>query len=201
MMWGNISLWVLALYISLFVWQSLRQRQWLWLWLAVLLWLGSAVFSMRLLPGVLGVAHIGNVYAPHAYVVPASVCLWLLAWRRHPKGGWQMRQGGDYLALLAVSGVVQHLSFIVLLLLVYSSYPQGLTLYVWPALWYQYWLQPVFWLGSQWLLMALFYAHRRLDNEAPNRFSWPQLQAGFLISLLIQALFVLVDLGKRFGHG
>ena len=102
MMWGNISLWVLALYISLFVWQSLRQRQWLWLWLAVLLWLGSAVFSMRLLPGVLGVAHIGNVYAPHAYVVPASVSLGLLAWRRHAKGGWQMRQGGDYLALLAV---------------------------------------------------------------------------------------------------
>ena len=201
-MWDNITLWVLAAYISLFVWQSLRQRQWLWLWLTVILWLGVGVASARLLPGLLGIEHLVNVYTPYVYVVPASLCLWLAAWRRKPgHPAWHMQRGGDYLALLAVSGVLQHLSFLLLLALVRYAYPHGLTLYVWPSLLYQYGLQPVYWIGCQWLLMALFYAHRRLLAQPATGFSWPQLQLGFLIALLLQVLFVVVDLGSRFAPG
>lgn len=193
-MWGSITLWVLAAYISLFVWQCLRQRQWLWLVAAIALWLGTGMFSARLVPGILGPAHLGNVYVPFLYIVFASVCLWLPRRARNGDG-----RGGNYLILLAVSGVLQHLSFLLLVLLVCSSYPQGMSLYVWPSLLQLYGLQPVCWIGCQWVLMAVFYVHWRLNGVAAGRFSSLQLQGGFLLSLLFQAAYVLWNLASGYG--
>ncbi len=198
-MWGNITLWVLALYISLFVLETLRHRQWLWLWAAVLLWATAAVAGHALLPGILGPRQLINAYLPQLYVGLAALPAAVLAWRPHgDRRGWQWRNGGDYLALLAVSSLLQLAAFALLAVLVRWHYPTGLSLYVWPGMLYLFALQPVYWIGSQWLLMALFYLHRRGQGQSANRFSRLQLQGGFLLALLLQSGFLLADLLTRY---
>lgn len=196
-MWNSITLWVLALYISLFVWQTLRHKQWLWLWAAVLCWLAVAVWGARVLPGVLGPNRLANAYTPYLYIGFTSFLIWL------PLGGvWSgngRRLGGDYLRLLAITGLLQHASLLVLGLLIVWSYPHGLALYAAPALLYQYGLQPVWWIGSQWLVMGLCYGLNRYNGKPGYAMDRVHAQGVFLLFLLLQTGFVVLDLLARFG--
>lgn len=189
-MWHNLNLWVLAAYISLFVWQCFRQRQWLWLAGAVLLWWGGAALAARLLPGILGVEHLANAYIPHVYIATASL-LCCLPGQRPPVG---------YLRDLACSGLLQHAALAVLALAVCWHYPGGFSLYAAPALLYHYLLQPTGWIAGQWMLMALWALHRRWLPETPvgGRSAWA---AGFLLMLLLQTVQVVMDMAGRFMPG
>lgn len=200
-MWHNPTLWVLAAYIGLFISQSLFQRQWRWLLTAIVLWWATALWSSRLLPGIFGTGKIANLYVPYIYITAASVWPLLTAWRRNAGGkDFSLHTGSPYLSLLAVSGLLQHLAFALLVLLTAYYYPGGISLYVWPNLLQQYLLQPMVWIASQWLLMGLFYLHRRVSGQASERFSLLQLQGGFLLMLLWPTWLVFADLGGFAGR-
>lgn len=195
-MWSNPTLLVLAAYIGLFVSQTLLKRQWVWLAGAVVLWWLGALYSGRLLPGIFGTHKIANLYVPYLYITLASVWPLFTGWRHSADGrGRSLYAGSPYLSLLAVTGLLQHLAFGALVLLTAYHYPGGLSLYVWPNLLQQYLLQPTVWIVSQWLLMILFYLHRRIGGQDIGRFSLWQLQGGLLLMLLWPAWLLFVDLG------
>ena len=199
-MWTNPTLLVLAAYIGLFVSQTLLRRQWLWLGGAVLLWWLGALYSGRLLPGIFGTHKIANLYVPYLYITLASVWPLSTGWRRGADGkGRCLKTGSAYLSLLAVSGMVQHLAFGVLVWLAAYEYPGGASLLVLPNLLQQYLLQPAVWICSQWLLMGLFYLHRRLARQEAERLSLLQLQTGFLLMMLWPAWLLMADLTALLG--
>ncbi|WP_037585908.1 hypothetical protein [Stenoxybacter acetivorans] len=180
-MWGNITLWALAAYISIFVLQCLRYRQWLWLIGAVLCWWIMADYSSLYLPGVLGSSHLANLYIPSLYITLSSP----LALRKHNQSN------SVYLSYLASSGWVMLAAFSVLLGLILMRYPNGISLYSLLSLLGLFFGQPIFYLGCQWLLMLLWYLNRDHIGAEKYKVSY---EIGFLLMVLWFFGYVLCDL-------
>lgn len=189
----SLTLWVLSVYIAVFITAAFQRRQFSWLWGSVLMWVGFGMLSARVMPGVLGITHIANTYPVYGYIMLASLFLFANGWQRHARlPGWQLVGGGAFLAYFAVAGVLQHISWLLLLLLTGWQYPQGLSTLVLTGLLSLYFLQPVAWIAGQFFLMLLMWLHRRyLSRQDVLFFSPLQLQGVLLISLLLQVACVL----------
>lgn len=187
MAWLDPTLWLLSAYIAVFAVLSFRKQQFNWLWGSIVLWLGFGVLSSHLLPGVLGITHLANAYPVYGYITLAALFPLAANWQADPQGrGYLLNGCGGFLALLAVSGWVQHLSFALLLTLFYWQAPILL-----PSALLNYALLPLHWMACQAMLMLLMWLHRRIGRQPVFLFSALQLQGVFLISLLMQAvLFV-----------
>ncbi|WP_225747938.1 hypothetical protein [Eikenella sp. Marseille-P7795] len=189
----SLTLWVLSLYITLFLTAAFQRQQFSWLWGSVLLWLGFGLISARIMPGVLGITHIANVYPVYGYIVLASLFLFANGWRYDARQmGWKLEGGGTFLAYFAVAGAVQHITLLFLLLIVIWQYPQGMSAPMLTGLLSLYFLQPVLWIAGQMLLMLLMWLHRRyLSREEVRFFSPLQLQGVLLLSLFFQVACLL----------
>ncbi len=195
-MLSTLSLWLLAAYVALFVWQAYRDEQFQWLWASVFLWIGFGVLGARLLPGILGITHLATLYTPHIYIAIASVFYFANDWQRMPAQNiWYARSNSVIISLFAVSGLLMLLSFCTLAGVVLLNYPNRLSAYILPALLQMYWFEPVLWMGMQAILMVMFFVHRAVIEKRPaNVFSNKQLQGAFLITLLFQTVWVLASL-------
>ncbi|QMT30388.1 hypothetical protein [Alysiella filiformis] len=184
---------IICLFVFIFFVQTLRQHQFNWLWFAVAIWLVLGLFSGSVLPRVLGITQPFNLYLAHFYVFMGSIFFFLNSTFRLPerKATWHTPQVGAYLNLLAITGLCMHLAFGMLVALTWWTYPQGYAAMLPAKLFAMYALDPIFWYGTQFLLMLLFVLHRKMLGESARIFSLPQIQVGVLLCLLWQFLYVI----------
>lgn len=191
----SLTLWILSLYITLFATAAFQRQQFSWLWGSVLLWLGFGLISAWIMPGVLGITHIANVYPVYGYMALASLFLFANGWQYDARRqGWRLAGGGTFLAYFAVANALQHVSLLFLLLISAWQYPQGMAAPMLTGLLSLYFLQPALWIAGQFVLMLLMWLHRRyLSREKAVFFSPLQLQGVLLMSLVFQVAFLLAN--------
>ena len=160
-----------------------------------MLWLGFGILSARIMPGVLGITHVANLYPVYGYFALGSLFLFANGWRYDARQmGWRLDGGGVFLAYFAVAGAVQHITFLFLLLLAGWQYPHGMSVPLLTGLMSLYFLKPLLWIAGQALLMLLMWLHRRyLSRDDVLLFSPLQLQGVLLISLLFQVACLLAS--------
>lgn len=194
--WQSIAL---VVYVVLAVALLLKQQQLQWLWFSVLIWLFLGILSARVMPHVLGITHWANLLPVHTYLFLGSAFFWVNRVERvaiHDKLFWQNKEGHVLITLFANSLLVMHLAFLVLTVLVYWHYPDGLSVYTASFLLRLYLLDPLNWLLMQSLMMLMFYGHRRIAGERADYFSGRQLKVGFLCCLV----WLVAMLGYLFIH-
>ena len=204
---ATMGLWFLAAYISAFLVAAYQNKQFLWVIIIMWLWLLGRMMGLWYLSEIWVYTHLNSLarlslwHLPYFYVVLASVWVFARRWRKLPQSPyWQLRGIQPFLSVFAVSGVLQTLAFVLLLGLVAWQFPHGLTPYVLPALVQMYVFEPVYWVSLQAMLMLIFYIHRVvINNQSASEFSSKQLQAGFLLALLLQVAYVVASLLK-IGH-
>ena len=195
MAWQSPTLWALSVYIAVFLTLAFQRQQFSWLWGSVMLWLGFGILSARIMPGVLGITHVANLYPVYGYFALGSLFLFANGWRYDARQmGWRLEGGGVFLAYFAVASAVQHITFLFLLLLAGWQYPQGMSAPMLTGLTTLYFLKPLLWIAGQVLLMLLMWLHRRyLSRDDVLLFSPLQLQGVLLISLLFQVACLLAS--------
>lgn len=189
----NISLWFLAIYIAVFILMTFKAGEFQWLWASILLWLGFGFIGAYLLPYVWSITHLSTIYFPQFYMTLASIFFFINHWKRvSKKSGWQAINTGGFVSLFAVSNMLLTFSLIILLALVWSRYPTGLTPYLFSTLLQMYVFNPIHWICMQAVLMIIFYIHRHYIQHQPvNYFSSRQLQLGLFLSLVFQVAYVI----------
>ena len=198
MMFGlSLESWVIGLMLSAFFWQTGRHQQFQWLWFAVVLWLVLGIFSARLLPNVLGITRIPNLFIVHFYMFMGSVFFFMNSSKRQPEKSdsariltWQNPEAGSWLTTFAVSGAVMHAAFLLLCVLVWLQYPRGYTAMLPAQLLKLYALDPVYWFSIQLLMMLLFAGHRLMLRQPVYVFSLGQIQGGFLLALILFFFYI-----------
>ena len=172
MAWQSPTLWALSVYIAVFLTLAFQRQQFSWLWGSVMLWLGFGILSARIMPGVLGITHVANLYPVYGYFALGSLFLFANGWRYD----------------------AQHITFLFLLLLGGWQYPQGMSVPLLTGLMSLYLLKPLLWIAGQAMLMLLMWLHRRyLSRDDVLLFSPLQLQGVLLISLLFQVACLLAS--------
>ena len=189
----DLNLLFVLLFITIFFIQALRKQQFNWLWFAIALWLVLGLFSAQILPRVLGITQMMNLYVAHFYVACGSVFFFLNDVEKLPEKSstWQSQTAGRLLTLVAVSGLSMHLALAILGGLMWWEYPNGNTPFVLSRLVMMYTLDPMFWYGSQILLMILFALHRWLMGEHSTIFSLQQIYTGVFLCLIWQFLYTM----------
>lgn len=191
--------WAITAFIAIFCIQTMRKQQFQWLWFSVVVWLALGLFSAYILPNVMGITEMANLYLAHGYAFLGSIFFFLNAVERvpQPENGerkftkWHSPKAGNWLTLFAVSGLVMHSAFIVLTILVWLQYPAGFTPILFARLWSLYMLNPLYWYAIQSLLMFLMVWHRTGTREPISVFSFGQIQMIFLICLILFTLDIL----------
>lgn len=211
---------VIAVYLGLFGYHCWKSRQWHWLAGAVVLWLGMGALSASVLPwitgiplwrnamgaGVIGAPFIplkASLLQPYFFVTFASLFFMVnhWCWHRKLKIWFADPRLSAYLIYLAISGLLLHLSYLIVLLAAVWTYPNGVSIWVCASLLQLYLLSPISWIGLQWTLMALFWVWRRLFNR--GRVVWfttPLLQGTVLAALMMMVAWVLRDMLRYFYH-
>ena len=121
-----LEYWAIGLMLGVFFWQTGRHQQFQWLWFTVVLWLVLGIFSARLLPNVLGITRMPNLFIVHFYMFMGSVFFFMNSSKRQPEKSdsariltWQNPEAGSWLTTFAVSGAVMHAAFLSLCVLVW----------------------------------------------------------------------------------
>lgn len=153
-----ISYAVVLVYTGVFVWQCYKYRIYGWLVVSLVLWIILAAMSSLILPGIADLFKPLNLYLMPVYILLGS-CFAL-----HRRD--QLKQSA-YLTALLYGGWLQFSALVVCLVLVLClvknvilQIPLLVTLFqmfVW---------QPVFWIGSQWIIMLLLFL-RSTKTEKP----------------------------------
>lgn len=153
-----ISYAVVLVYTGVFVWQCYKYRIYGWLVVSLVLWIILAAMSSLILPGIADLFKPLNLYLMPVYILLGSC----FALHRCD----QLKQSA-YLTALLYGGWLQFSALVVCLVLVLClvknvilQIPLLVTLFqmfVW---------QPVFWIGSQWIIMLLLFL-RSTETERP----------------------------------
>ncbi|MDO5687591.1 MAG: hypothetical protein Q4G42_09510 [Neisseria sp.] len=183
----------IALYIGVFIHQVIRSQQKHWLWGSVVLWLGFGLIGARLLPGIWrGGAWL---YQPYFYITLASFFFFVSAWQwqRDSRTFYALPPVTPLLSYWAVAALMQHLAYLILLLLVRWQSGGGMADFVRLALAQLYVLHPLWWMCVHAVLMLLLAATVRKQNGTPH-FKVVDLQAAFLSALIMMMAYVLYNI-------
>nr|WP_314488559.1 hypothetical protein [uncultured Kingella sp.] len=195
---SQINLFTASLFVALFVFQTLRHRQFAWLALSIGLFIAAQWYflhdlSRYALPFVRPYSIAAHLYIAQAYILIGSI-----AYRR-PK---QPENASLYLTSLIHANLAMHLAFFILIGCWWAIYPYGISPYFSAILYQLYALDPTTWLSFTAFLMLLNSAHqilfRQPENCKPGR---RQLSVSILIALAMQTLYIrqtLIDLFTQF---
>lgn len=176
----NVS--VVLIYIALFVWQCYHHQVRRWLWVSLLTWSMTGLISAWFMPGVLGIGHIINLYWVHFYVFLGSITY---------IGSKHLRPNeAGYLYYLARSSWLQYLALGVWGILNLLLGCPAWLIRIDSSLLQMILLQPVFWLGSQWILMAYLYVRDRDSTLLASH----RRQSLLTSVILWQAVYVFADI-------
>lgn len=193
-----LEYYVIGLVVVLFIWQSYRYRHFQWLWFSVVIWLVFGLFSSYLMPRVLGITHMPNLFIVQFYLFAGSIFFFLNHTHKLPVSQqdktiltWHSPKSGVWLSTFAVSGLVMHAAFLLLLVLVWLKYPAGQTPMLFAQLFRLYALDPVYWFALQAWLMILMVLHRLILRQHLCMFSFGQIQVMFLLTLVLFFFYVI----------
>ncbi|MGN6876822.1 hypothetical protein ACTHUR_20175, partial [Neisseria sp. P0021.S007] len=101
------------------------------------------------------------------------------------------------MSVFAVSNVLMTLAFVSIAAILYFLMPGRSLAFTFPALLKLYALKPVYWFVLQFVMMAVFYLHRRsIAKQSPAVFSKAQLRLGWLMALVMQTLVTGAIVGE-----
>ncbi|PIT53799.1 hypothetical protein BHC44_05230 [Snodgrassella alvi] len=173
---------VVLIYAVLFVWQCCKYQLNSWLAASVTVWLVLVNISSEILPGIAGPFKPVNSFLVPVYVLLGSCFV------MHQ--GCKLRNS-PYLTVLLYSSRLQIGSLAICLALVLSLSLMNKAALIIPLLvsllqmlaW-----QPIFWIGSQWILMMMLFL-RGADSEKPI-WRWQTL---LLFSLFTQLVYMMLS--------
>ena len=189
---------IIYIYLGLFVYFACKSGLKQWLWASVVLGLATMWFLADLLPGF--------VYHNTGLVLHASIfCITLGSlfffvndWHYHSATKVFYAEPGcsPYLVYLAITGMLFHLVWLILLGWSSYQYPNGLSSFSLMALLQLYFLQPVYWIVMQWSVMLMLAWAARWRQMPVTVVSMTQIQLCFLIFLLSLSVYVVSDLSQ-----
>ena len=93
------------------------------------------------------------------------------------------------------------LAFVFLAGVVYFTLPLAGAVFAWTALLKIYALKPIYWFVLQGVLMLVFYLHRVVVcKQSAALFSATQLQMGWLVAVVMQAVVAMALIFERGGY-
>lgn len=153
-----ISYAVVLAYAGVFVWQCCKYRVYGWLVVSLVLWIVLAGMSSLVLPGIAGLFKPLNLFLMPMYILLGS-CFTFYQRDR-------MKQS-LYLTTLRYSGLLQFVTYIICLVLVLYLVKNTILLIPFLASLFQMIIwQPIFWIGSQGIIMLLLFL-RSTETENP----------------------------------
>ena len=190
MIWTNLDFLAVVAYGLVFFGLIFRAEMFQWFWASVVLWLGVSILGSQLLPGMWGITHVGPLFIPHFYLTFASVFFFAFHWKKQADTDfWQADLRHPFLSVFAVSNVLMTLAFVSIIAILYFMLPGRSLAFTLPALLKLYALKPVYWFILQFVIMTVFYLHRRsIAKQSPAVFSKAQLRLGWLMALVMQVL-------------
>nr|WP_314229590.1 hypothetical protein [uncultured Kingella sp.] len=197
---SQINLFTASLFVALFVFQTLRHRQFAWLAISVALfaavqWYFLHDLSRPALAYVQPYSTAAQLYIAQAYILIGSI-----AYRR-PK---QPENTSLYLTSLIHANLAMHLAFFILIGCWWAIYPYGISPYFSAILYQLYALDPTTWLSFTAFLMLLNSAHQILFRQPENAHRKPSrrlLSISLLFALVMQTIYArqtLIDLFAQF---
>ncbi|MCO6506426.1 MAG: hypothetical protein J6570_04875 [Snodgrassella sp.] len=175
-----ISYVVVVVYAVLFVWQCCKYELHGWLVASVTVWLVLASISSAILPGIAAPFKTVNSFLVPMYVLLGSCFV--------------MHQGrklkhSSYLTVLLYSSWLQFGALAICLALVLCLIKKAtLIIPFLVSLLQMYAWQPIFWIGSQWILMIMLFLSSA-DKEKPI-WRWQTLM---LFSLFTQLVYMMLS--------
>ncbi len=171
---------VVLIYTVLFVWQCCKYQLHGWLAASVTIWLVLANISSEILPGIAGPFKPINSFLVPVYVLLGSCFV------MHQ--GCKLRNS-PYLTMLFYSSWLQLGSLAICLTLVLCLIKKAaLIIPFLVSLLQMFAWQPIFWIGSQWILMMMLFL-RGADKEKPI-WRWQTL---LLFSLFTQLVYMTLS--------
>ena len=197
----SLDFWFAIAYAAVSLAFIFRAQRFQWFWAAILLWLGISALGARLLPGMWGFTHTGPLFIPHFYLTAASVFFFIDdCSKTEDRKFWSASEYAG-LTLFAVSNVVMTLAFVFLACAVYFILPLAGSVFAWAALLKIYALKPIYWFVLQGVLMLVFYLHRVVVcRQSAALFSATQLQMGWLVAVVMQAVVAMDLIFERGGY-
>ena len=173
---------IICIYIGLFSFNCFRLRLKGWLFLSGIFWLILAILGNILLPGLSGLFKPTNIYLIPFYIFLASIF-----WRKKIS----FLAPTSYLSTLATSNKFQYAAQAIWLILIFflgkwMPFQASIIFYlIEMILW-----QPLFWIGSQWLLMYLLHLNHK---EIKRKLSSQEI---LLLTMLWQFFYVYLKLQR-----
>lgn len=171
---------IIVLYAFVFICQCFKYNLIGWLWLSSMFWLVISVLGNMFLPGLSGLFKPTNLY-----LIPAYIFLAALFYGNKKK----LNAQSSYLSNLIDSGQLQYLSLIIWMVLIYClgqwmpNYSSIIFYLIKIILW-----QPIFWIGSQWILMWVLHQNQQATKRPLTS------QELVLLTMLWQFFFVYLNL-------
>ncbi len=188
---------VVAVYLILFVGLCFYHQQFQWLWASVLLWLGfSTIVGNLMLPNVFHFTQFNSMIFPYFYIGLGSLFYFTQHYAQH-KDQQHSKNIGMYLPFLATSSLAMSASYLLLLGMFWMSYPQGSSSFFLFSQLQMYFLQPVYWIGAQWFLMATMLLYAKIFSKGqPLRLTAVQWQLMVLFSIIYQLAYLYWDVSN-----
>ena len=200
---SQINLFTASLFVALFIFQTLRHRQFAWLATSVALFIAVQWYFLHdLSRAALAFVQPYSI-AAQLYIAQAYILIGSLAYRR-PRQPETAKTTPLYLVSLIQANLAMHLAFAILAACAWAIYPYGISPYFIADLYQIYALDPTTWLGFTAFLMLLTALHQSLSRQPENKqytLSRRQLSLLVLIALAMQTLYIrqtLIDLFTQF---
>lgn len=171
---------VVMIYAVLFVWQCCKYQFYGWLAAALTIWVIFAAMSSVVLPGIAGLFKPLNLFLMPVYVLLGSV--FMLHQRNR-------LQSNGYLSNLLYSSWLQFGALAICLTLILCLIKNTILLVplVVSVLQMLTW-QPLYWIGTQWLLMLMLFS--RTENKEKS--VW-RMQTLLLFCLFTQLIYLMLS--------
>ena len=188
----TITLIISSLYFVLFVFLALKSQQKHWIAGTIVMMMGVLLIVKFRLFGAF--APYAVLLHPYFYISIASFFFFISDWHWQPENRtFYAEKSHSFLSAWAVAAFMQHLAFLIVLLILSWKYPQGYTPYFMPALLKLYLWQPIFWIVIH-LFLTVFLWLIAEPIGKQRHFSVVDIQATFLAGLLVIMFSIINDI-------
>ncbi|MDK4680754.1 hypothetical protein QDY71_07740 [Kingella negevensis] len=185
------------LFATIFIIESFRTRQFSWLITSLLLWLGAYVLlAYQFLPFLHFTTPL-QLNITHAFIFISSLIFWCNQLHRYTPQKWQFNSS-QLLSLIALSSLIMHIVYLLLIAMVWATYPNGVSGYLVAKLLEFYMLNPSAWYIITATLMLMLHLHSKINQERSNIFSREQFEYGILFTLFMQSGYIIMSLTNPF---
>ena len=158
---------ILLTYVALMFYLCWKAKKYQYLLSAVVIWLILGIIGAGIMPNIYGLSHLISLYLVPLYFLVGSLFYFIYDCRLHCNKeliGIESDKN-TLLAALTFANFFVHAGYILLIPVIYLIYPPSLKPIFLPALFCQYFLQPVWIIGLQFTLALLIWLHTKANNR------------------------------------